>query len=394
MNKIRKLTILISLCALGATAYLVRKGDTLWDLSGQFLSDPFVWPDLWQKNPHVQDPHWIYPGDSLCVPGLDSLCTGELNRDSQTPPPVQATNPCPAGSQQDTVAKGVKRNCTPVANREADFQSQLGSLKNRAGEKETAHGDSTVYIFNKREAPKMFNIYYQRLSPRLIPLEVLKNESQWSTVQSGEKKAPILHSLEHELVLGYGTTTQKNLKVGDLAEIWMAEKKEIKSLKENSNPEYALLRLAAYARIHAVGDSFCRASIVQSFRQLEIQHAKSRPYQALASIQVSGFKPLQEVKLADMGHIVLAMDAGLVIGQYAYVMVDKGAAAGFTAGSGVAFWEEDKTDPKLPPRLLGKGIVARAGKDESAILVRELYSHQRRLALGHKVSLTHSPILK
>lgn len=393
MNRIRKLTIMISLCALGATAYLVRKGDTLWDLSGQFLSDPFVWPDLWQKNPHVQDPHWIYPGDSLCVPGVDSSCTGEVNQAPYNPP-VQATNPCPAGSPQDTVAKGVKLNCTPVANRDADFKNQLGSLKNRVGEKATTGSDSTVYIFNQREAPKMFNIYYQRLSPRLIPLEVLKNERQWSSVQSGEKKAPTLHSLEHELVLGYGSVTQKKLKVGDLAEIWMAEKKEIKSLKGDMPSEYALLRLAAYAKINAVGDSFCRASIVQSFRQLEIQNAKSRPYQALASIQVSGFKPLQEVKLSDMGHIVLAMDAGLVIGQYSYVMVDKGSSAGFTAGSGVAFWEEDKTDPKLPPRLLGKGIVARAGKDESAVLVRELYSHQRRLAIGHQVSLTHSPILK
>lgn len=46
-------------------SHQVVAGDTLWQLSSEYLSDPFMWPALWSYNPQVTNPHWIYPGDTI-----------------------------------------------------------------------------------------------------------------------------------------------------------------------------------------------------------------------------------------------------------------------------------------------------------------------------------------
>jgi hypothetical protein len=45
--------------------YTIKKGDTLWAISSRFLNNPFLWPKLWQRNPYITNPHWIYPGNPV-----------------------------------------------------------------------------------------------------------------------------------------------------------------------------------------------------------------------------------------------------------------------------------------------------------------------------------------
>jgi hypothetical protein len=51
--------------------YVVRPGDTLWDISAMYLKDPWFWPEIWYVNPSIANPHLIYPGDVLYFSYVD-----------------------------------------------------------------------------------------------------------------------------------------------------------------------------------------------------------------------------------------------------------------------------------------------------------------------------------
>lgn len=45
--------------------YIIKRGDTLWDISGRFLNDPFKWQEVWRLNPFIKNPNLIYPWQTI-----------------------------------------------------------------------------------------------------------------------------------------------------------------------------------------------------------------------------------------------------------------------------------------------------------------------------------------
>jgi hypothetical protein len=88
----------------GVKVHLIQAGDTFWDLAHHYYGDPYVWPQLWEKNSYILDPHWIYPGDPifleeirLITPGGIAEAVHEATRlaDEMQPPAMVA----PSGPQ-------------------------------------------------------------------------------------------------------------------------------------------------------------------------------------------------------------------------------------------------------------------------------------------------------
>lgn len=70
--------------------HTVRRGDTLWEISGRYYQNPYQWPKLWSFNPQIQNPHWIYPGDRVRLrdgSAQSSVGSGGINKSRTAVPP-------------------------------------------------------------------------------------------------------------------------------------------------------------------------------------------------------------------------------------------------------------------------------------------------------------------
>ncbi len=67
---------LSELAANAPDTYTIKRGDTLWAISGLFLKSPWRWPELWGMNlEDIKNPHLIYPGQVLYLEKKDGRAT-------------------------------------------------------------------------------------------------------------------------------------------------------------------------------------------------------------------------------------------------------------------------------------------------------------------------------
>jgi LysM domain len=140
--------------------HIVRKGDTLWDISGSYFSDPWQWPKVWSYNPTITNPHWIYPGD------LVRLLPRGMFAEQQGATPTPTPDPDGGGSNERPVdnlpapAKSSSVGLKQTAFVEKTDLDKSITVDGSVDEKEMlAIGDSVYLSYSANNPPKVGQRY-------------------------------------------------------------------------------------------------------------------------------------------------------------------------------------------------------------------------------------------
>lgn len=139
----------------GAEVHIIVPGDTLWDLAKRYSGDPYLWPQLWEKNRYILDAHWIYPGDPLVLSiavtpevavdelGADLGSEGDLGTPASDGDGLQLARetspPAPLGTEDDLYCSGM------IAAADVDFERSIIGSEHEVQHPAIASSNTLIY---------------------------------------------------------------------------------------------------------------------------------------------------------------------------------------------------------------------------------------------------------
>ncbi len=114
-KRIIRNTVDVRLKTSAPKSYVVKKHDTLWGIAARFLQDPWIWPQIWDANPQIKNPHLIYPGDVITLIYVAGEAKLHVERPNKiTPAPAQQIAPKSQIEESD-----LAENTAPVPSQNA-----------------------------------------------------------------------------------------------------------------------------------------------------------------------------------------------------------------------------------------------------------------------------------
>ncbi|MEM6453871.1 MAG: LysM domain-containing protein [Acidobacteriota bacterium] len=357
--------------------YIIQPGDTLWNLAQRFYGDPYLWPQLWERNQYILDAHWIYPGDPLRTgalaptvrPGEEAVIGQPLEDGSALPPGALPADGIGDGGDPE-VARAEE-----LARRAEDIFTGRSELAGTEGPVPLGH-ESDIYCSGYIGDPEETFTYglasseYEFLLPTLNP-------------QEGESIQGI-----------YGDTdTQKyGLSVGDIAyvsggradglaagdQLTVVLPQELVSHPTTREVIGRYNRYLGRLRVLSVQDDraiaevtlACGAVLVGS--RLKIFEPEPVPLRRMTPMRPVNF-PASDAVVAEGANIVKTQDDLVATADGHVVFIDRGYEQDVAPGDIYTIYRQTRGD--LSPVVLGELAILSVQKDTSvARIVRSRYT--------------------
>jgi LysM domain len=335
--------VALALGAVEAAKHTVVKGDTLWDISGKYLKNPFQWQGVWKINPQIKNPHWIYPGDLIVLPGSGS-----------------DTAPAPVADSKDVVA--------PVDTSNALSAFPLGPDHQKA-----------PVLMNDIESPLNLvgNTAQHQLNPETVLLAPVWSQD---TVRSGEgrilwEKTGGFHMLLPGRSVHVGLGKNKGLKVGDVVEIFETGDEVATIVKPDQTGRLEQLR--AYLVVSELSEESALCLISRVFGNIT-SSARVRTTAPVATRPIKDFlvdssEAPVATAIANTSNSTLQMPGN-------YIILDHGSEAGLQQGDVVEF--SDATLSRGQESWRAFGITVRSDHGRATIFLTGV--SDQRVRLGDK----------
>jgi hypothetical protein len=338
-------------------AYTVKAGDTLWDLSGRFLNNPWYWPKIWSYNPEITNPHWIYPGNALrFFPGADEA-PGRVEpvQDVAQGSPQQSEDAAPPRELEDFSRADLKR---PQEFGEGDEVAVVGPYKIGGGG--GRHG-----VYTRRDS------------------FVTRRELEESGVVSAAFEEKTFLSIHDRAYAKFAKSAPA--RVGDRYTLYRTDRVVLHPVTKQVFGWKSTILGAA--RVVAVDDKAVTVDIIAAYDPIE-RGAYLGPWTEKVVKRVDRRPNARELR----GYIIAAeQDIVTEIGEHHLVFIDKGRDDGVEEGN--LFSVTRSGDPQgeapdaighdatLPVEDVGSLLVVDTQSNASAALVvrsmRELYIGDR-----------------
>ena len=318
----------------GRAYYIVVKGDTLWDISGRFLGNPYLWPQIWEANPYIKKARLIYPGDPIFLPS------------------VQLADAPAATTEAEDAAMSADQALAPLATPE---WLDMDALINVA---------STDTVRFAR---------YISASIEDESLRVLKMEAE-----NGSPIIRVTAGTREYLYLNRGASS--GVKAGDLYSVH----RRTRTIKHPATGKKVGYRIdtVGVVRILLVGESSSRAVVEAAGKDIRVNDYL-RP---LVEVESPLVKRRVVVEGGDLsldgsrsgGYVVDIDDNSIMAGNGITVGVDVGSGAGISVGKVITvFRMGDRSDP-VQRRPLGAAVI---------VAVRENFSVARMVYTREEVNV-------